>query len=302
MGLKFGVVEQLLALTKRTDFAPRTAVTIGRLNVYLRTNEWRALVAIASPDVGARLRVAADSTAFGGYADALLSALWPNVAIDVMDASDYEGANLLHDLNQPLPMALHGAYDLVIEAGTIEHIFNVAEAIRTLLRLVREQGVVVLDTPANNLCGHGFFQVSPELIYRVFCAENGFRLDTCLLEEFRFPSTELSTRKRVVVPRDPSDVRDRVRVMTSGAAELCAVATRLGSQDPFGSGWPMQSDYQTLWAASGDEAQAEKGMARVIWRRLQRLIPEVIRERVRGRREVLEARLSNGRKFDRYPG
>jgi hypothetical protein len=294
MGLKYGVVEQLVSLAARPDFAPARLVTIGRLNVYLHPVEWRSLCASAGDARRDRLRAAERDTPFGGYADALLQALWPDVPVDVLDASDYEGANLLHDLNRPLPRVLAQRYDVVIEAGTLEHVFNVAEAFRTLLALARVGGVVIMDAPANNLCGHGFYQMSPELVYRVFQATNGYRLDACLLEEFRYPSTEFLPRVRAVRPRDPNDVRDRVRLMSRGPVELCAVATRTSAVEPFADGWPMQSDYQTIWDTAGHATVAqEPGVLRWLWRTILTTVPASTRQRLVGHRQVQHASLAN---------
>ena len=45
-----------------------------------------------------------------------------------MDASAFEGANFVHDLNNPIPEELHCKYDAVVDGGTLEHVFNVPVA------------------------------------------------------------------------------------------------------------------------------------------------------------------------------
>src|SRR4051812_23647278 len=40
-----------------------------------------------------------------------------------MDVSDYEGAEIVHDLNLPVSKELHERFDLVIDGGTLEHVF-----------------------------------------------------------------------------------------------------------------------------------------------------------------------------------
>ena len=35
-------------------------------------------------------------------------------------------------------------------------------------------GSIFVNTPANNMMGHGFYQFSPELMYRIFAEANGF--------------------------------------------------------------------------------------------------------------------------------
>ena len=73
-------------------------VTIGRQVLALHPREVRALAAEFGPGV---LGSWAD-TPYGAYADAFLREAVGVVHLDVLDASDYEGATVLHDLNRPL--------------------------------------------------------------------------------------------------------------------------------------------------------------------------------------------------------
>jgi 2-polyprenyl-3-methyl-5-hydroxy-6-metoxy-1,4-benzoquinol methylase len=79
----------------------------------------------------------------------------------VLDASPYEGADTIHDMNTPVPEAWHGRYDVV--SGSLEHIFNFSVAIANLANMLRVGGTIFVTTPVNNLMGHGVYQFSPEL-------------------------------------------------------------------------------------------------------------------------------------------
>lgn len=61
--------------------------------------------------------------------------------LDVMDYSDYEGANIIHDLNEPLPDTLKEKYDVVLDGGTMEHVFNYPIALRNSMDAVHRGGV-----------------------------------------------------------------------------------------------------------------------------------------------------------------
>ena len=50
------------------------------------------------------------------------------VDLTVIDYSSFEGANYIHDLNYPVSANLSGRFDLVIDGGTLEHIFNLPMA------------------------------------------------------------------------------------------------------------------------------------------------------------------------------
>src|SRR5262249_47756113 len=97
----------------------------------------------------------------GDWADELFHLLGAT-QLDALDASPYEGASVIHDLNTPLPPALAGRYDCVFDGGTLEHVFNVPQALKNAMELARVQGHVLVTTPANNALGHGFYQFSPE--------------------------------------------------------------------------------------------------------------------------------------------
>src|SRR6266853_5261763 len=114
------------------------------------------------------------------YADELLRFLGAKELVSV-DRSGFEGATRLHDLNEPFPERDRAAFSLVLDAGTLEHIFNYPAALRHCLELVQRGGHFLTTTPANNLVGHGFYQLSPELFFRVFSAENGFALRKIVL-------------------------------------------------------------------------------------------------------------------------
>ena len=41
-----------------------------------------------------------------------------------VDLSNFEEATMLHDLNERFPEKVRGHFDLVVDGGTLEHIFN----------------------------------------------------------------------------------------------------------------------------------------------------------------------------------
>ncbi len=99
--------------------------------------------------------------------------------IESIDKADYEEATILHDMNQPVPDQLKGSFSLVFESGTLEHVFNFPQSIKNCMEMVRVGGHFVGITIANNLMGHGFYQFSPELYYRVLSPEMGSRWKGC---------------------------------------------------------------------------------------------------------------------------
>jgi SAM-dependent methyltransferase len=156
--------------------------------------------------------------------------------IDAMDVSDYEGANVMHDLNRPVPLELQEKYDLVWDGGTLEHIFNFPAALENAMRMVKVGGHIVLHAPANNQCGHGFYQFSPELFFRVLGPENGFEL-------LRIYMNCNGSYYHIA---DPVSVHGRVELLNSQVA-MIMVHGRKVSRVPDVLRTPQQSDYLTTW-------------------------------------------------------
>ncbi len=81
-----------------------------------------------------------------------------------LDCSDYEHCDIVHDMNRPIDPSHHGTFDVVIDGGSLEHIFNFPVAVANCMNLVKVGGSVFIFTPANNHMGHGFYQFSPDVL------------------------------------------------------------------------------------------------------------------------------------------
>lgn len=183
---------------------------------------------------------------WGEYADRFFIECLGVSKVNTLDYSSYEGADLLYDLNQPVPADLKGRFDVVIEAGSLEHVFNFPVAIANLMRMTRLGGSMFVSTVSNNLCGHGFYQFSPELVFRVFTPENGFELGKVLALEARYPGIELAPISNAFEVTDPASVKCRVGLMTKRPIMLFFNARKTAETRLFVKS-PMQSDYAAAW-------------------------------------------------------
>lgn len=98
------------------------------------------------------------------------------LAVRSLDLSDFEKADIIHDLNKPLPDELKGKFLTVIDSGTLEHVFDVRQGFRNAAELLAPGGRVIHISPANNYMNHGFWQFSPTMLHDYYEA-NGF-IDT----------------------------------------------------------------------------------------------------------------------------
>ena len=103
---------------------------------------------------------------------ALFEAL--GATLDTADIQAHTGSEIIIDLNVPLPDAFVGAYDLVIDPGTLEHCFNVGQAVLDIARMVTMGGFVYHANPCYFI-NHGYHNLSP-LFYPDFYAVNGFTI------------------------------------------------------------------------------------------------------------------------------
>lgn len=235
MGIALSGLNALLDLHSRFGDFGKT-VQIGRQGLYIAAHEQ------AAADAAVRAHGLADSlsaiVASDMFADTNLLARLGAHPVMAADASPYEGATIIHDFNDPIPVEYHGLFNTLIESGSLEHIFNVPVALANMMRLLAIGGRLVSIAPANNWLGHGFYQLSPELPFRVFQPENGFRIISVKLVEGDGRSVELTDR-------GAEGYRNELGA-TSGTTDLITIAQKISDVAPFAR-WPKQGDYAHAW-------------------------------------------------------
>jgi hypothetical protein len=179
----------------------------------------------------------ADLKAGDRFAEPLLARLGAEETRS-MDASPFEGASDIHDLNEPIPASLKQKFSAVIDSGTLEHVFNFPQAIANAMKMVELGGHLLLVNPTNNEGGHGFYQFAPELFFRVLSPENGFSIERILLREY--------LGRHWYEVADPAEIGHRSQFRSRGIAYLYVRARREEILAPFDS-WPQQSDFAADW-------------------------------------------------------
>ena len=159
--------------------------------------------------------------------------------VSSIDYSAYERADIVHDMNSPIPEDLRQRFSHVHDGGSIEHVFNVPQAFKNCMEMVQVGGHFTQVNCANNFMGHGFWQFSVELLYRVFSPENGYQVQALVLHE-------VIPRGRWFMVVDPAAVRRRVALCNSVPTAICTIAKRISDNEVF-SKPPLQSDYVATW-------------------------------------------------------
>lgn len=170
--------------------------------------------------------------------------------LDVYDIVQERGCEILCDLNdnwdhfmpygnvrKPCESA---SYDIVLDVGTVEHCFNIAQAIINMAGMVKEGGYILHENP-HNCSNHGFYSLNPTW-YHDFYAANGFKLLDCRLVTRTGASAEVPITERFRGPQDEANV--------------FALAQRMSLQSFV---FPVQSRYRGLIApAAGAERAKEQ--------------------------------------------
>lgn len=237
---------RLLINSKKEGVNFNKVVMIGRQGLHLPYSELKKLLSDLS--INNEIDYNAENEK---YAESFLKSLGAFL-VDSIDASDYENATIIHDMNNNIPENLKFKYTTVIDGGSLEHIFNFPVAIKSCMELIEKGGYYIGITPTNNFLGHGFYQFSPELYYRVFSENNGFKIIKMLFY------TESNNLSQLYSVKDPNDVKHRVTLVNSFPSYLFVIAQKTEVKNIF-SLYPQQSDYQHLVWENKKEQPIEKG-------------------------------------------
>ncbi|HVJ87276.1 MAG TPA: class I SAM-dependent methyltransferase [Caulifigura sp.] len=257
MGLARAAINLLLNESRKRPFTGRV-VTLGTQHVYATADEVRAMAhetagVTLSPD-GFEPHQNAGLAARGFVSDrSLLKGLGFSEVLRV-DVSGYEHCDELLDLNSPeTPEHLRGRFDVVLDSGTIEHVFDLPAALRHCARLVKPGGRVIHLTPSSNCVEHGFYSVSPTLFHDFYKA-NGFDVADIFL-----------CRTPLDLPRGAWDVYDYLhspqRMIPLGMLDDSIWFTWSVAIAPatFENVTPQQGFYESTWRQAGNSEESAAG-------------------------------------------
>lgn len=146
-------------------------------------------------------------------------------SLTVFDVVAERGCEVLIDLNYP--MAKDVLFDVVLDVGTLEHCFNVAQAIRNMAGMVAVGGVVIHENPFN-VGNHGFYNLNPTFFHDYY-RDNGFEVIDCKLTTRDGKAAEVPAGKRFVA--------------TGQEMNIFTVARRLADRE---FRFPVQFKYRKL--------------------------------------------------------
>lgn len=103
------------------------------------------------------------------------------IEVSTLDLFDRR-ADYQSDLNVPLPF--QDPFDVLLDIGTIEHVFDTRQAFINYLSLVKVGGYLCLHVPVSGYYRHGLHTFSPELI-RGTLSGNGCQIILATFSDYR---------------------------------------------------------------------------------------------------------------------
>lgn len=188
MGIARGMIKLLMREGKREGYSGHL-LTIGRQEIWETTvqdlQRW-------AREMDFQLKPVTKSFPSdkrfmrGGYItdNALFLSLGFN-NIDSLDYSDFEQCTITHDLNTDVPAKLHNKYDLIVDAGTSEHVFNLPKVLENYNKMLKVGGRIILSLPSSNFVDHGFYMFSPTLFWDYYSANQWEIKDSLLIRGSR---------------------------------------------------------------------------------------------------------------------
>ena len=183
MGLMPSLLALLVDLHRELDFEG-PVLTLGNQDVYATYDDLRTM--FAERGVPAR-----ETDSIRPHTSKMFEEAWPERTRDYVHAATFFSMlglrgytdldlyspdaepGIVHDLNRPVPADLEASFGLVLDSGTMEHVFDVRTCMRNIVEMVRLGGWVIHISPANGQIDQGFYQFSPSFFFDYYTA-NGF--------------------------------------------------------------------------------------------------------------------------------
>jgi SAM-dependent methyltransferase len=231
-------------------------LTLGRQNVYatlpevlalLRSEHLEPSIIPQAEEAGTNISDWIGAHYKGAVSDVAFFKLLGLTDIRALDYSDFEGAEIVHDLNKPPTEELKGQFDLIVDSGTIEHVFDIRQALMNIAIMLREGGRVIHLAPANNYVNHGFYQFSPTIFFDYYGANSFIDLRGYLIEHDTYlPESRAWEIFEINAERQPPHIISK----KSLAVLFIAEKTKDSTVDRV----PIQSSYQRIYETTSSSA------------------------------------------------
>lgn len=171
-----------------------------------------------------------------------------------LDASEFEGADIIADLNSPISDEYKNKFTCIIDGGTTEHVFSFGTAMENVIDMLEVGGYYIGLIPSNNWNGHGLYQLSPMLYMQLFCERNGMDLKHIYLCN--------AFRSKTIRELKKHDATTRTELNGFAPVELYVVAKKV--KDRSGALVLQQGDYEEKWSGNTEESNLVKKLKKIL--------------------------------------
>lgn len=159
-------------IIREAKYAPirGSVLLIGRQTVHLTPSRFSELMREEGLSIDPALPVTLDNTTRGGAGRGLISDTYLFKAlgaatVSAVDLSNYEGADIVHNLDMPIPPQLEGKFDFICNGSVLDNMFNPTMGLTNISRMLAPGGRVVHFEHGSNCTNGAYLQFSPNWFF-----------------------------------------------------------------------------------------------------------------------------------------
>ena len=164
------LILELYTIGKLKDY--NNVVEVGSQELHLKKKDFRELILQAGIDEGDFKKIN-NLDNWPNQPRTSSKELYKLIGIDNYNSIDINGEldSIPFDLNMPLEdKSLFNKFDIVTDFGSCEHVFNVSECYRTMHKLTKVNGLIIINQAVFK--GNGYFQFDRSFMEGIAAANN----------------------------------------------------------------------------------------------------------------------------------
>jgi SAM-dependent methyltransferase len=109
-----------------------------------------------------------------------------------IDVSDYEGANIIHDMNKPVKRELYSKFDFIYDGSCIDNVFDPACFLINISKMLKINGRAIIFTHSSLYPG-AFVMINPEWLFSYF-AVNNYKYCRVIVSSTKYENSWLNSK------------------------------------------------------------------------------------------------------------
>jgi hypothetical protein len=147
-----------------------SVLMIGRQTIHLTPERFAELMREEGMSIDPAIPVSLDTTTQKGagrgfISDAYFFKVLGADNVIAIDVSDYEGAEIVHNLDTPIPAHLEGKFDFICNGSVLDNMFNPIMGLTNISKLLAPAGRVIHFEHSSNTVNNAYLQFSPNWFF-----------------------------------------------------------------------------------------------------------------------------------------